>query len=112
LLDRNLEVYAQVDVHLCPPIFQEVLQGIRITDNYEFIKELLITSQFLQIDPYFAADEASAIYRNLRSKGVTVRKSNDCLIAFYAIHFKLTLVHNDNDFNKIAKHTSLKIYTT
>jgi len=44
LLDRNLEVYAQVDVHLCPPIFQEVLQGIRITDNYEFIKELLITS--------------------------------------------------------------------
>jgi predicted nucleic acid-binding protein len=112
LLDKKLDSYGQIDVHLCPPIFQEVLQGIRISEKYEAVKELLITSQFLQIDSYFAADGASFIYRNLRSKGITIRKSNDCLIAFYAIRFKTSLVHNDNDFNEIAKHTSLKVYTT
>lgn len=112
LLDRELDSYGQANIYLCPAIFQEVLQGIRRNEKHDEIKELLFISRFLKIDPYFAAEEASAIYRNLRQKGITIRKPNDCLIAFYAIHFKLPLVHNDNDFNKIAKYTSLKVYTT
>jgi predicted nucleic acid-binding protein len=41
---------------------------------------------------------------------VTIRKANDCLIAAICIENNYTLIHNDNDFNNIAKHTSLKIY--
>jgi predicted nucleic acid-binding protein len=95
LLDRLLNEYTVPNVHLCPAIFQEILQGINQ----------------LQLDSYFAAENAATLYRSLRIKGITIRKPNDCLIAFYAIHFKLELVHNDKDFNKIAKHTSLKIYS-
>ena len=40
----------------------------------------------------------------------SINKPNDCQIAFYAIHFKEQLVHNDKDFVKIARHTSLKVY--
>jgi predicted nucleic acid-binding protein len=32
------------------------------------------------------------------------------LIAVICIENKLTLLHNDKDFDNIAKHTSLKIY--
>ncbi|MFM8833974.1 MAG: PIN domain nuclease [Cytophagales bacterium] len=111
LLDEQLLDYG-ADVHLCPPIFQEILQGLRSEDNPESIKDLLMTSSLLQLDPYFVADNAAAIYRSLRTKGITIRKPNDCIIAFYAIHFNLVLVHSDFDFDKIAKHTALKVYNT
>ena len=71
---------------------------------------ILFLMDFLLLDSYYVAEEGAQIYRALRKKGVTVQKPNDCLIAFYAIHFKLELVHNDKDFDKIAKHTSLKVY--
>lgn len=108
LLDTQLS--KNIAPFICPPIVQEVLQGIRIDWEYQKMKETLFQVEFLNLDPYFVADESAKIYRGLRKKGVTINKPNDCLIAFYAIHFKLPLVHNDNDFNKIAKHTSLKIY--
>ena len=95
---------------ICPSIFQEVLQGIRDSTEYRQTKDTLFQLNFLQLDPYFVAEGAADLYRALRSKGVTINKPNDCQIAFYAIHFKEQLVHNDKDFVKISKHTSLKVY--
>jgi predicted nucleic acid-binding protein len=96
--------------HVCPPIIQEVLQGIKDSADYQKTRNILFLIDFLQLDSYYVAEEGAQIYRALRKKGVTLQKPNDCLIAFYAIHFKLELVHNDKDFDKIAKHTSLKVY--
>ncbi|MCE7862082.1 MAG: PIN domain nuclease [Bacteroidetes bacterium CHB5] len=112
LLDQFLAEYDPVNVHLCPPVFQEILQGLNKEDNPVLIKDLLITCQFLNLDGFFCAEQSAILYRQLRDKGVTIRKPNDCLIAFYAIHFKLELVHNDKDFEKIAKYTPLKTYST
>ncbi|MFC1462937.1 PIN domain-containing protein [Verrucomicrobiota bacterium] len=51
-------------------------------------------------------------YRALRKKGVTVRKPVDCMIASVAIEHGLSLLHNDRDFDHIAKYSKLKILTT
>jgi predicted nucleic acid-binding protein len=110
LLDSSLARGIPSD--MCPPILQEILQGIRSSFDYERTKDMLFEMNLLQLDPYFVAEGAANLYRNLRAKGVTIQKPNDCQIAFYAIHFKLKLVHNDKDYDKIAKHTSLKIYST
>src|SRR5579872_5687839 len=110
LLDFELVRYKNIQAEICPPIYQEILQGIRTDVEYERIKELLRTINFLTLDGYFAAEGGARIYRELRKKGVTIRKPNDCIIAFYAIHFDLPLAHNDSDFEKIAKHTALKVY--
>lgn len=111
LLDAFLAKYDPVNVHVCPPIFQEVLQGLSKEDNPTLIKDLLMTCQFLYLDSYFVAENSASLYRELRNKGLTIRKPNDCLIAYYAIHFKMELVHNDKDFEKIAKQTALKTYS-
>lgn len=108
LLDRFL--LQGIQCYICPTILQEILQGIKNQKDYEQTKSILYEMEFLQLDPYLAAEEASSIYRLLRAKGLTIRKPNDCLIAFYAIHFNITLVHNDKDFDKIAKHTKLNVY--
>jgi predicted nucleic acid-binding protein len=99
------------DVIVVPPIIvQEILQGIRKKKLLHFIEDALLGFQFISYDTYEAAFEAAALYRFVRSKGVTVRSANDCLIAWLCISNNFSLLHNDKDFDNIAKHTSLKIY--
>jgi predicted nucleic acid-binding protein len=96
---------------ILPVIMQEVLQGIENDGFYNTIKENLLGLDYLNYQPYDIAVNAAQLYRSLRRKGVTIRKANDCLIAASCIEFDIPLFHNDKDFDKIAKHTSLKIYT-
>jgi hypothetical protein len=93
----------------CPPIIQEVLQGVHKDNEYIQIKSLLLELEILSADPVQAAVESAEMFRLLRKKGVTIRKSNDCLIAWYAICDKMKLLQNDFDFQSIAKHTSLQL---
>ena len=95
---------------LTPTIIQEVLQGIRDDAQYEQIKDIFSYITTLQLPPTQAAVGAAELYRSLRKKGLTVRKSNDCLIAFYAIEFSTPIAHSDADFDVIAAHSKLKIW--
>jgi predicted nucleic acid-binding protein len=57
-----------------------------------------------------AADYAVDLYRNLRKKGITIRKPYDCLIASYAILEDVFLLHNDFDFRQMENNCKIKIY--
>src|SRR5690554_1937186 len=96
-------------VLLTPAIIQEVLQGIREDFKYKKIKEILSYFTVLELPAVRAAVGAADLYRSLRKKGTTIRKSNDCLIAYYALEFSITLVHSDADFDKFNGHSNLKI---
>lgn len=52
---------------------------------------------------------ASDIYRECRKKGVTIRKTIDCLIGAIAIENNLALLNNDADFVNMAKCIDLKL---
>mgnify|MGYP001822681420 FL=1 len=52
---------------------------------------------------------AADIYRKLRKQGLTVRNTNDCIIAATALEHRCRLLHNDKDFTPIAGHYSLKV---
>lgn len=101
LIDSNSRIV------LCPIIVQEILQGIRQDAEFVHVKYVLSGFELLHVDPLEAAYGAADLYRAVRKKGVTIRKSNDCLIAYYAIASKVFLLHNDVDFSKIVQHTSL-----
>ena len=102
-LNKNYKLY------LCPIILQEVLQGIRDDKTYNRVKDFLLHIDMLTITPLDASIGAAESYRVLRKKGLTIRKSNECTITFYALYFDLPLIHNDRDFDAIAKYTPLKI---
>jgi predicted nucleic acid-binding protein len=106
-LNRYLDSDAQVAI--CPPILQEILQGIRDETEFQITKEYLLELEILTADAVLASVEAALIFRMLRKKGVTIQKNNDCLIAWFAIHFNISLLHNDSDFDLIARHTSLNL---
>lgn len=96
-------------VYITPTIIQEVLQGISDQKRFDVTRRLLLAQQVLLLDAVEIAIESANLYRSLRQKGVTIRKANDCLIAAYAIHFKVEICHQDADFDLIAQNSSLKI---
>jgi predicted nucleic acid-binding protein len=68
----------------------------------------MLAIDMLEIEQDEEANGAADLYRELRKKGDTIKKNNDCLIAIYAIYFNIPIIHNDSDFNLISKHTPLK----
>jgi predicted nucleic acid-binding protein len=103
LLENNKQFY------ICPAIYQEILQGIKDDKLFEKIKKILLKRNMVDIHIIDATNKAIDIYRTLRKRGITIRKSIDCLIAAYAIIGKMYLLHKDNDFTEIAKEFRLKI---
>lgn len=98
-------------ITICPPIYQEILQGTKDQKSFQTLSEKLTSLSQLKADPYLAATGAAQIYSSLRQKGVTIRKSNDCLIAWYAINHNVPIWHQDRDFDRIASQENLIIFT-
>lgn len=97
------------EVVLIPVIIQEILQGIKHDTQFEAVKENLGGFVIIEGNCVEMAIGAASLYRNLRKKGITIRKPNDCLIAYTAIFYNLPLVHKDSDFELIARQSNLKI---
>jgi predicted nucleic acid-binding protein len=97
----------------CPPVLQEVRQGLRRTfqadaffENFEALPCLCPTV------PQALFLAAAEIYREGRRRGITVRSSYDCLIAAIAIENKVPVWHRDRDFDAIAQYTPLRVLRT
>ena len=97
-------------IFLCPVIYQEVLQGIREEKAFEQVKFILQQYRMIDIDLIYVTNHAVDLYRHLRKKGITIRKSVDCLIASYAIIADIQILHKDTDFTQIAKGSKLKMF--
>jgi predicted nucleic acid-binding protein len=106
ILKKLIEDNKQICI--CPVIYQEILQGIRDDKLFDKIKKILLKRNIINIDIMEVTNKAIDIYRTLRKKGITIRKSIDCLIAAYAIIGKMYLLHKDNDFVEIAKEYKIK----
>jgi predicted nucleic acid-binding protein len=107
------KLYSLIDedlIVICPPIYQEILQGTKDQKSFQLLSEKLSTLTRLNADPYEAAVGAAQIYSSLRQKGITIRKSHDCLIAWYAIKYNIPIWHQDKHFEMIASHGKLKIF--
>lgn len=113
-IETNSSVYLKnenlnISVATCPVIVQEVLQGIVSDRDYTIIANKLSNMNTLPANAYNYAYAAANLYRELRKKGITIRKPNDCLIAIYAIQNKIPLLHDDKDFTNIAAFSDLKV---
>ena len=104
-LDRN---FTSIIITICPVILQEIFQGIATDTDEKAVKPYFENLVRLTDDPYIIAFEAAGLYRSLRKRGITIRKSNDCLIAAYAIRNDIELLHSDRDFTNIAAFSDLK----
>lgn len=96
---------------LCGIIVTEILQGIPDDSTLRRVRRYLDPIIILPM-PNAVFIRAADIYRKLRKAGITIRKSNDCIIAATALEHRCQLLHNDRDFLPIAQHFPLKTVNT
>ena len=96
------------DVAVCGINLTEILQGLRDDVTARRVRRRLESALFLETNESIFV-RAATLCRYLRSKGVTIRKSNDCIIAATAMAYDCALLHNDRDFTLMAAHVDLAI---
>jgi predicted nucleic acid-binding protein len=91
----------------CHPVRMEILMGARDDVHLTALSRLLARGRLLATTPgHF--EEAAALYRACRRGGATVRKAMDCLIAAHAIRAETSVLHDDEDYRVLARHTPLR----
>lgn len=98
------------DIAILPIIVTEVLQGFRTSGGFDRARDILTRLPVIQPD-LDCHVEAALLFRKLRSSGVTVRSSIDCVIAQTCIKSRSTLLSSDADFRLIAQHVDLDLWT-
>jgi len=90
-------------------VVTEVLQGIKRESDFEAVKtffEKLPIQRAKSTETYV---NAARIYRSCRSRGKTIRRTIDCVIAAICIENNIPILHKDSDFDLIASCTELQV---
>jgi len=93
-----------LDLILC-----EVLHGVPREADYARIKEKMLELEVYNSGGQQIALESAENYRQLRARGITIRKTIDCIIATYCIRHSHALLHRDRDFDPFEKYLGLRV---
>jgi len=102
-------IHEEADVLTCGVVAAEVLQGIRRSKSLTTIEKHFRDMEWLtprEPDTYL---EAANLYRTLRSKGLTIRSTIDCIIAKLAQENDALLLSKDRDLQLIVDSQLLDI---
>jgi predicted nucleic acid-binding protein len=108
---RRLELLDAEETPFAIPLVcaQEVLQGARDEGEWRRLRTALVSQELaFPSDPQRTHLEAARIFFDCRRRGLTVRSSVDCLIAAVALERRDVLLHDDSDFEAIAKVRPLR----
>lgn len=88
-------------------VLTEVLQGFKSDKDFSTAKSILTEFEQLDLLGTSRSIKAADKFRTLRKLGITVRKTNDVIIASYCIDEKLPLLFSDRDFNPFVEKLNL-----
>lgn len=101
---RNYQEIGLTSLVLC-----EVLQGARTDGRFSEFRRDLLRFPIFDTGSAELAISAAQNYRILRTRGITVRRTIDCLIATFCIDFGHQLLHCDGDFHHFESHLGLQV---
>ena len=107
---RSLLDHGEIRIVVPDLVLFEVLRGFRHERNLRTARGLM---ESFSVEP--TLDEGTALaavehYRNLRSRGFTVRAAPDVLIATFCIEHDYALLHNDRDYEPFEQHRGLRVW--
>ena len=92
------------------PCAMEILQGARDEKDWRLLDEMLHGLDVVAPrDAWESYREAARILFDCRRKGLTVRSGPDCLVSQIALENDATLLHDDDDFERIARVRPLRV---
>lgn len=90
-------------------VAMEVLAGASDAGHLQRLRRLVFGCRLLPLEGLADYEDAAALHRACRARGVTVRRPTDCLIATVALRWAVPVLHADRDFDRIAECTALQI---
>jgi predicted nucleic acid-binding protein len=105
-LDQRLK---SPNIGLTDLILCELLQGARDERLFLEVRRRMERFETFNTGGEEMAAASAHNYRVLRARGLTVRKTIDCIIATYCIRHGHTLLHNDRDFDPFEQHLGLRV---
>ena len=86
----------------------EVLQGFASERDFNKARRLLCALDLVEIGGRDVMIEAARYFRDLRGRGITIRKTIDTLIATRCIVSGYRLLYSDRDFDPFVTHLGLE----
>jgi predicted nucleic acid-binding protein len=105
-LDREIN---QQRIGLTDLILCEILQGIQGDSDFDRVRLALSKFEVFATGGEELAVASAKNYRALRSRGCTIRKTIDCLIATFCLTEGHSLIHRDRDFEPFERYLGLPI---
>lgn len=90
-------------------VLMELLAGARDAPHRDQLRRLLASCEFEPVEGPRDYEDAADLYRACLAAGETVRALTHCLIACVAMRTGSELLHQDADFDAIARHAPLRI---
>ena len=90
-------------------ILTEILQGLRSEADLRRVERRLAPFEILRLESLDDFRRSAALYRVARRRGITVRRTLDCLIASVCIREEVALLHADADFDRLASCSALRL---
>jgi hypothetical protein len=101
---------ADAGIALTDVIVGEILQDLRDEHTVRRVDTRLAAFDIVRLRTLDDFRNAAALYRHARSKGKTIRRTLDCLIATVCIREDCAILHNDRDFDHLAAVTDLVVH--
>jgi len=89
-------------------ILTEILQGFRSDSDFREAKDFLLSLTLFEMLGVDQALRCAEYYRELRKRGITVRKTADVIIATFCIVENHALLYTDRDFDPFVKHFGMR----
>ena len=90
-------------------VVMELLAGAADAEGVMRLRRFLGRFELLPVEGLADYEAAAELYRRCRAGGETVRKLTDCLVAVVALRHGAALLHRDQDFEVLARHTPLRV---
>lgn len=105
-LDRELN---QQRLGLTDLILCEILQGVREDSTFARVQRDMCRFEVFATGGVELAVASAQNFRSLRTRGCTIRKTIDCLIATFCIQEGHELLHRDSDFQGFEDFLGLQV---
>lgn len=89
-------------------VVMELLAGATDEARAGELGRLLGRFELVPVQGLADFEAAAALYRRCRQAGQTIRALSDCLIAAVAIRVDASVLHQDRDFEVLARHAALR----
>ncbi len=90
-------------------IITELMLGFKTKSQISAAHQIISRLEYFDLAGKYIAFKAAENYRQLRKKGITIRKTIDILIGTFCIENQVKLLHNDRDFDPMVNNLGLYV---